>query len=423
MELEEQPSVFLIPVATRMHVPRAVEPSKLARELLEKAGLKVYGLSKPVTKPDEIPKFPPEEYDSVVLFIASGGASELAVKVAKDMPYFVWAYDEVNSLPSALSVREKLKGTGQWRGELVYNSLDEAPKQVVSCAQASRLLKSVKGIKLGVIGEEDYFRERSEDARILAELTGVEILSFPISELVSEFAKQSDEAASKIMEHKFSASTRVEPSRKDLLKATKMYLALKSLVDKNDLAAVTADCFKVLKRTGTSMCVALSLLNDEGRAAVCEGDLKAVALMLFFQKLAGVSWTANLAQYSEDLNVVTLAHCTAATSLAEPGGTIILRSHFESDESVGLDVPLKRQPVTIANLQFKPPQMVVAEGEIAESQIGKFSLCRTQAQVRLSGKVSRLLEYAGNHHVLAYGNWANVLARIADKLKVSFIEV
>jgi hypothetical protein len=67
--------------------------------------------------------------------------------------------------------------------------------------------------------------------------------------------------------------------------------------------------------------------------------------------------------------------------------------------------------------------MVVATGELVESQIGKFSLCRTQAKIRLTGNVDRLLEFTGNHHVIAYGNWSETLRRIGEKLGMSLVNV
>jgi len=418
----DQPSVFMIPLASRMHRHRSVEPSKLARELLEDAGLKVFGRVEPAMKVDDVPKFPVEEYDAVIVFIASGGTSEMAAKVAKDAPYFIWAYDETNSLASALSVREKLKRIDAWRGQIVYNSLDEAPSEVVSFAKASRLLKSVRGIKLGVICDEQYFSGIQDDGRRLQDLLGINVVQVADEELLNELGKVGEEEAAKVVD-KFSSATVVEPSKKEILKASKMYLALRTIVKKYGLDALTLDCFKALKRTGASTCMAFSLLNDDGKVAVCEGDLKATMLMLIFQRLSGSSWMGNLVQVSSDLNVATFAHCTAATTLAEPGGTIILRSHFESGESVSLDVPLKRQRVTVANLQFQPFQLIVARGEVIESQVGKFSLCRTQVKVKLSGDVGKLLQYTGNHHVLAYGDWVDTLRCVAKNLGMPMLEI
>jgi len=215
----------------------------------------------------------------------------------------------------------------------------------------------------------------------------------------------------------------VEPSKRELLKAAKLYLGTKELIHANGVDGVTMDCYRILRKSSISPCLAFSLLNDEGIVAVCEGDLEAAALMIIFRQLAGVSWFGNLVQVSRDLNLITIAHCEAPLSLAETGGTIVLRSHFESDESVGLDVPLKKEVVTLANLQFEPIQMVVAKGDVMESQIGKFSLCRTQAMIRLHGSVEKLLERTGNHHVVAYGDWTETLRSVADRLKIPFVQV
>ena len=419
----DQPTVLMIPLATRMHMDRSIEPANLARELLEKSGVKVFGRRSPALKIDDIPHFPQEEYDAVVIFLASGGTSELAANIAAGNSYFIWAYDEVNSLSSALSVREKLNGIEAWRGEIVYNSLDETPPSIVGQARASRLLKSIKESRIGLIGDEEYFDDKADESKALSDLLGTEVVRLPVGDLITEFRGQDDDQASKVVDERLPGASVMEPSKKDLQKSGKMYLAFKSLVSKNKVEAVTLDCFRLIKRTGTSACLAFSLLIDEGRVSVCEGDLRSSALMMMLKELAGPSWLANLVQADRNLNTITLAHCTAPTSLAEAGGKVILRSHFESGEGVSLDVPLKRLPVTIANLQFKPLQMVVARGELLESQIGKFSLCRTQAKIRLEGAVERLLQFTGNHHVVAYGDWNETLLRIGKKLNMSVIEV
>jgi len=419
----EQPTVLMIPLAAKMHMDRSVEPANLARELLEKSGLKVFGRKSPASTVDEVPRFPSEEYDAVVVFLASGGTSELAANIVAGNSYFIWAYDEVNSLSSALSVRERLNGIEAWRGEISYNSLDEAPPSIIGQARASRVVKSMKNLRIGLIGDEEYFDDKADESKALSGLLGVEVVKIAIGDLISEFRSQDDDQASKVVDEKFPGASVMEPSRKDLQRSGKMYLAFKSLASRNKVDAVSLDCFRLIKRTGTSACLAFSLLIDEGKISVCEGDLRSSALMMIFRELAGPSWLGNLVQVDRSLNTITLAHCTAPSSLAEAGGKIILRSHFESGEGVSLDVPLRRLPVTVANLQFKPLQMVIARGELLESQIGKFSLCRTQAKIKLGGNVDHLLQFTGNHHVVAYGDWAETLLRIGKKLNMSLIEV
>jgi len=419
----DQPTVFMIPLATKMHLDRSIEPANLARELLERSGLKVFGRRSPAFKVEEIPRFPADEYDAVVVFLASGGTSELAARIAAGSPYFIWAYDEVNSLSSALSAREKLKGIESWRGEIAYNSLDEAPGSIVSHARATRLLESIKESRIGLIGDEEYLEVKADESKTFSDLFGMSVVNIPVSQLIDEFKRQTDEQASKVVDEKLSNMSVMEPSKKDLLKSTKMYLAFRSLITETKVDAISLDCFRLIKRTGTSACLGFAFLIDEGKVSVCEGDLQSSALMMIFKEIAGPSWLGNLVQVDRGFNTITLAHCTAPSSLSEAGGKIILRSHFESGEGVSPDVPLKRLPVTVANLQFKPLQMVVATGELVESQIGKFSLCRTQAKIRLTGNVDRLLEFTGNHHVIAYGNWSETLRRIGEKLGMSLVNV
>ena len=419
----DQPTVLMIPLAAKMHADRSVEPVNLARELLEKSGLKVFGRKSPALKAEDVSRFPAEEYDAVVVFLASGGTSELASQIVAGNSYFVWAYDEVNSLSSALSVREKLKGIEAWRGEIVYNSLDEAPESILGQARASRLLKSMKELKIGLIGDEEYFDEKADESKTLTDLFGISVTEIAVASLIDQFRGQTDENASKVMNGKFATATIIEPSRKDLLKSGRMYLAFKSLIETYKVDGVSLDCFRLIKRTGTSACLGFALLVDEGKVSVCEGDLRSLVLMMLFRDIAGPSWLGNLVQVDRSLNTLTLAHCTAPTSFAEPGGRIVLRNHFESGEGVSLDVPLKRMPVTITNMQFKPLQLVIAKGELLESQIGRFSLCRTQAKIRLKGEVDRLLQFTGNHHVMAYGDWTETLRRVGEKVGMSLVEV
>jgi len=419
----EQPTVYLIPVASRLHRTRVEEPSNHARELLGRAGLKVFGIKAPAVKIDDIPKFPADEYDAVIIFISSGGTSSLAARIAAGKPYFLWSYDEVNSLASALSAREKLRSSNAWMGEIAYNSLDEAPRRIVNYARASRAVKSLRGAKIAMVGEEDFFFEKSPHVKSFMELTGVDIITLSMNDLLKSSATQSDEDASKVIQERIKNSKVVEPTKRELLKASKLYLALKESTQANGVDGITMDCYRVLRKSSVSPCLAFSLLNDDGVVSVCEGDLEAAALMTIFRQFSGVSWMGNLVQISRDLNLITLAHCEAPLALAEVGGTIVLRSHFESDESVGLDVPLRKEMVTVANLQFEPLQMTVANGEVMESQIGKFSLCRTQAMIRLKGSVDDLLEHTGNHHVVAYGDWTESLRCVADRLKIPFVSV
>lgn len=419
----ELPLVLLIPVASWIHRERAIEPSKRARELLAQAGLKVFGPDKPITKLEDAPKTT-EKYDATVVFVAGGGSAELAAYLVKDRKALLWAYHEHNSLPSALSARERLTAEGVWQGKILYNNLNDAPREIVAEAQATRLLRNLKEAKIGLVGDEDDLKAFNFDIEMLKAVFGIEITILPMDRLKQEWANIPEDEAEKVVNARLAKCDIVEPSKRDLIKAARLYLALKKIIKEEKLSVITFECFKFLKRTGALPCVAFSLLNDEEVNAACEADLRAAALMLVFRFITGQPpWMGNLVQIDSKLGAITLAHCTAATSLAEPGRNIIVRSHFESGQSASLDVPLKRDVVTLANLQTKPTKLTIATGEILESQMGHLAICRTQAKVKPTGNIEALLAQTGNHQVLAYGDWSDTLLKLAEKLGINTAKI
>ena len=50
---------------------------------------------------------------------------------------------------------------------------------------------------------------------------------------------------------------------KDMIKAMRLYRAIRKIVDEDRLSALTLSCFRLIEQTGTTGCLALSLLNDE----------------------------------------------------------------------------------------------------------------------------------------------------------------
>lgn len=78
-----------------------------------------------------------------------------------------------------------------------------------------------------------------------------------------------------------------EASPEDMIKAMRLYRAIKRIVEEERLSAITLSCFRLIDQTGTTGCLALALLNDEGIIAGCEGDLQSVFTMLAVKVLTG----------------------------------------------------------------------------------------------------------------------------------------
>ena len=113
----------------------------------------------------------------------------------------------------------------------------------------------------------------------------------------------------------------------------RLYRAIKRICKEEKLSAVTVSCFKLIERTGTTGCLALAMLNDEGIIAGCEGDLQSVFTLLVAKALTGkVGFMANPSMINARNNEIILAHCTIGMKQTE---RYIIRNHFETRTATG----------------------------------------------------------------------------------------
>ena len=187
--------------------------------------------------------------------------------------------------------------------------------------------------------------------------------------------------------------------------------ALDDVVEAGGFDAISVRCFDLLHDPGTSGCLALAELNDDGIVAGCEGDLPSTLGMLWARHLRGrATWMANPSRLDRRRNELVLAHCTVAPSLTEGYS---LSTHFESGIGVGISGRFAEQPVTLLRIGGRDlDRCWIAEGEIIE-QGDEPDLCRTQVTVALSdGSVDDLLERPlGKHLVMVGGHHAARLRR------------
>ena len=166
-------------------------------------------------------------------------------------------------------------------------------------------------------------------------------------------------------------------------------------------------CFDLIHLLGVTACLGISLLNDEGVASACEGEVESALAMMVLRELTHQpSFMANLASVDTDENTITLAHCTVATRLCR---RVTARSHYESGLSVALRGELPLQRVTVCRLGRGLDQMLILTGTIVENPDGP-EMCRTQVKVRVDGDASTLLSLGlGNHHIRTLGDHRQAL--------------
>ena len=310
-----------------------------------------------------------------------------------------------NSLPACLEVLARFHQEGR-EGKIIYLPDLDIPFQESKKINIQKITdsKTLKGSRFGLIGEpSDWLVASSPSPKIVKKQWGTDVIPIKLDELKKQISSiEVDKIVkSDLIER---ANRVIEPSDKEIEDNVRVYIAMKKLVKKYQLDAVTIRCFDLVLDLKTTGCFALSKLNDEGIIAGCEGDLVSTLGMLWaYRKTGKIPWMANPSSIDRNDNTLWLAHCTVPRCLVQKYN---LRSHFESGLGVGIQGDFPKGKVTLLRIGGKNlDKLWQAEGNIV--QTGKEeNLCRTQVKIKLNKNVNvqdLLINPLGNHLVMMKG--------------------
>ena len=356
----------------------------------------------------------------IFYFIVTGGTEKqlFDLKVLREAskkkePVFIIAHPTHNSLPASLESLARFQQDGIY-GEIFYlNSFndDQGLERIANVLKQLDVQNSLSKSRIGLVGDpSDWLVASSPAPTVVKESWGPKVVPIAMNE-VTEIIKSiaDEEISSSLKEHLSDAKQTIEPNQNDIENNIRVYLALKQIIAKYNLNAVTIRCFDLVLGIKTTGCFGLAQLNDDGYIAGCEGDLVSTVGMLWAYKMLNqIPWMANPAQVDIENNSLWLAHCTVPKSIVE---NYDLRSHFESGIGVGLQGTFPKGPVTLLRIGgAKMEKLWLAEGMIIGTGNSEH-LCRTQVEIKLTaGNVSELLRNPlGNHLILAKGHNAEKL--------------
>jgi len=356
----------------------------------------------------------PERIDTVdipLVCILTGGTEHefcaLYPKLAADgRPITLLTLPHSNSLPAGLEMLAWLNAQGSKGARLLHGDPAMLAQKIGRRGMCLALAVKLRSSVIGVIGKpSDWLIASGVSYDALQKRFGLRIREIPIEEVYDAYAAvPADEVAKALREFQEPRSI-AEPTENDREAAARLYVAMRRVVASNGLTAVTLRCFDLLQKLGTTGCLALSRLNDEGVTAGCEGDVPALLTMHVHRILSGeASFMANPSVFLGD--DVVFAHCTVASSIVD---NIKWRSHFESGIGVGISGTYRPGTMTVIRLGGHDlGKVFIAEGEVVPHEFRE-DLCRTQVRIRLPGVVDTLGRVPlGNHHILARGAWKDI---------------
>jgi L-fucose isomerase-like protein len=343
-----------------------------------------------------------EEYLSsgfALLYVASGGSEGYFLEIferLKAKRCCILTSGESNSLAASMEILSYLKKHGD-SGEILHGDINEIAGQIRALKSAHRALASLRGKRLGCIGApSDWLIASDWSADRVGEKLGLGCVSVPIDELISEIGKQAYEP------NEYTEMFKRQPfAAGETEKALYIYGALKRIVDAYGLCGVTVRCFDLLDSVRSTGCLGLSILNDLGVYAACEGDMPSLLSMAVLGSVTGEKgFMCNPSRFDTKAGCAVFAHCTVPAGMLK---SFCLNTHFESGIGVAIHGILPEGPVTLFKLSPDCRRMYRREAKLVANPYGD-NLCRTQVVVEAPGAAAYFLRTPiGNHHIIVPG--------------------
>lgn len=349
--------------------------------------------------------------DFKIIFIATGGVEKLVIQHFESLPRpaILLADGMQNSLASALEISSWLRTRGM-KSEILHGELPAIIQRIQILHNNFQAQRALFGQRIGVIGSPSPWLIASNVDYLLAKRRwGIEYADIPMERVYDHFERITDDevdAACAAVASQALACREATPE--DLIKAMRLYRAVKKVCEEEKLSALTLSCFKLMEKTETTGCLALSLLNDEGIIAGCEGDLQSIFTLLAIKALTGkTGFMANPSMVSTRSNEIVLAHCTVSLKQAE---RYIIRNHFETETGISIQGLLPTGDVTLVKCGGEClDEYYLSSGTLIENT-NYINMCRTQARIKINTPTDYFLKTPlGNHHILIHGNHEEVL--------------
>lgn len=349
--------------------------------------------------------------DFKIIFIATGGVERLVIQHFESLPRpaILLADGMQNSLAAALEISTWLRGRGM-KSEILHGEAVTIIQRIHILYNNFRAQRALSGKRIGVMGTPSSWLVASNVDYLLAKRRwGIEYTDIPPEYIYDEVDHVTeDEVGASCAAVASQALACREGTPEDLIKSMRLYRAIKKICQKKNLDALTLSCFKVFGQIGITGCLALSLLNDEGIIAGCEGDLQSVFTLLAAKVLTGkAGFMANPSMINTRTNELILAHCTIGLQQTE---RYIIRSHFETQSGIAIQGLLPTGDVTIVKCGGEClDEYYLSTGTLTENT-NYINMCRTQARIRMNTPAEYFLKNPlGNHHILLQGNYENAL--------------
>lgn len=341
------------------------------------------------------------EKEGQLLFIASGGSEQNAVRLTKEFNNItLLCHRENNSYAATVEIAAYLRDQGK-RASIIDVFAPNSWQEFLMLQKVNQALESLSNQKAALIGEvSDWLIISDMEDQLIKEKLGIEIKRLPWSFIGEHHQKKvSDDFLMHFEGHDLG----------QLTETAKVYSLLEDVIKQNGLSAISVECFSMVIRDQVTACLPLAVFNAQNLVAACEGDICSMIGKMMIRAISGsIPWQANVADINTDK--ILLAHCTAPLSSLK---SFDITTHFETGVGTAIRGKFKKEEVGVFRINSKLDKYMLLEGEITATPDHDFA-CRTQIELSTTQEQTQLLKNKslGNHHLIFPIQYAPLLERM-----------
>lgn len=423
----------------------AVSVANNVVQSLNKRGLEVHYIEKPVLDvSDGINAgcdLVRSEVDGVIIMLGTWVECPVAIAVVREiehLPFCIYGYP-VFTLNGTQCSNGSYVSFVMFKGSLdragyQYKCLLGLPddkviiEKMLSFGRAASVLKSLRRSRIGLVGYSSMtIYPGTFDHLLMRTRIGPDVEHIDAYTLIQLAESISDESCEPVMrEYYQKAEIMDDVTKTDLIKCSKLFLALKQLVEDKMLQAINVKCqYEFSKDYKMVMCVPLSLLAETGTIASCEGDMLNMVSMLILNL-----FTDQIVTYGDLINnngkVIRLSSCGFAPYSLGIAGSCKIRKFMPHPSFNGIQNSFVLKPgiVTVMRLveDIGSYHFIYTVGKGLDSQLRDGYM--PNLDVELSGDMDRFIQNcSGQHFAICYGDITAGIEDLARMLNIEAIRL
>lgn len=263
----------------------------------------------------------------------------------------------------------------------------------------------------------DYLSEWeiTSDLDLIRRKLGVDIEEVPRKELTERYGGLSEResveavALAERLVAEADQGERPRPDHGEIVKATRLYVAMNAFVEERRADAATIVCNDF--RAGSCRdfpvpCVALTFLQDRGIPSACQGDIDALLTMILFKRATG--WVSFMGGARAESDRLTVSHCVLSRRMMGPGAAepYHLADYHGKRPSPTIHTDLlSGQEVTVARLTRNLERLILTRGTVVDCR-DEPRRCRNTLEIEVGdvGKLMSAVRGIQYHLVVACGS-------------------